>query len=442
MASLPESLVDREVFVLDPMLATGGSLVHCCGLLTERGTTSITVLCALAAPEGLAAPRGERPAAAGLHRQRRRGAQRQRLHRPRAGRRRRPPVRRGLTMRFGVLGTGFWARDVHAAALAEHPDAELVGVWGRDLAKAKALGAEFDVAGYDDLDELLARSTPCRSRSRPTCRSPLAERAAEAGKHLLLEKPIALDRRRTPTGWSTPVRDAGVASVVFFTFRFQHGDGDLAGRRPRAPSSPAARGPGSARTTSRTARSATRPGARSTGRSWDIGPHALSLLVPTLGPVVSVQAGAGRGDTVHLVFSHESGAASTVTLSLTVALDGRRHRVLRARRRRPAGAAARADDPVEAHQVAVDELTAAALTGGTHPCDVAFGRDVVAVLAAASARSPPAAARRSAVSARTARAPALPPSRRGAGRARPHRDRGRRSGRRPRAPAPPSPGTP
>ncbi len=54
MASLPETLVDREVFVLDPMLATGGSLVHCCNLLTARGTTSITVLCALAAPEGIA----------------------------------------------------------------------------------------------------------------------------------------------------------------------------------------------------------------------------------------------------------------------------------------------------------------------------------------------------------------------------------------------------
>lgn len=53
MASLPESLVGRQVFVLDPMLATGGSLVHCCGLLTGRGATDITVLCALAAPEGL-----------------------------------------------------------------------------------------------------------------------------------------------------------------------------------------------------------------------------------------------------------------------------------------------------------------------------------------------------------------------------------------------------
>jgi uracil phosphoribosyltransferase len=53
MASLPESLVGRAVFVLDPMLATGGSLVHCCTLLTDRGATDITVLCALAAPEGL-----------------------------------------------------------------------------------------------------------------------------------------------------------------------------------------------------------------------------------------------------------------------------------------------------------------------------------------------------------------------------------------------------
>jgi uracil phosphoribosyltransferase len=53
MASLPASLVDRAVFVLDPMLATGGSLVNCCTLLTDRGATDITVLCALAAPEGL-----------------------------------------------------------------------------------------------------------------------------------------------------------------------------------------------------------------------------------------------------------------------------------------------------------------------------------------------------------------------------------------------------
>lgn len=51
---LPESLAGRPVIVIDPMLATGGSLVRTIELLVERGApTPITVVCALAAPEGL-----------------------------------------------------------------------------------------------------------------------------------------------------------------------------------------------------------------------------------------------------------------------------------------------------------------------------------------------------------------------------------------------------
>jgi uracil phosphoribosyltransferase len=55
MASLPESLAGRPVIVLDPMLATGGSLLHCLQLLAARGADDLSVICALAAPEGLAA---------------------------------------------------------------------------------------------------------------------------------------------------------------------------------------------------------------------------------------------------------------------------------------------------------------------------------------------------------------------------------------------------
>ncbi|NKQ58931.1 uracil phosphoribosyltransferase [Amycolatopsis sp. K13G38] len=53
MESLPDSLADRPVFVLDPMLATGGSMAYTIRLLTERGATDVTAICALAAPEGL-----------------------------------------------------------------------------------------------------------------------------------------------------------------------------------------------------------------------------------------------------------------------------------------------------------------------------------------------------------------------------------------------------
>ena len=283
-------------------------------------------------------------------------------------------------MRFGVLGTGFWAEKVHAAGLAEHPSAELVGVWARDLAKAKAVGATFDVAGYDDLDALLARVDAVSVALPPHVQVDVAERAAAAGKHLLLEKPIALDLTGADRLVSA-VQAAGVASVVFFTFRFEAATSTWLEQAARTR---LAGGSGSWLSSLAGSPFDASPWRKERGALWDIGPHALSVLVPALGPVVTVQAGAGLGDTVHLVLTHESGAASTVTLSHTVAPmstgteffvhgDAGRLVLLPEDRGGP-----------RAYPVAVDELTAAALTGGSHPCDVVFGRDVVAVLATAA----------------------------------------------------------
>ena len=53
LESLPGDLTALPVLVLDPMLATGGSLLHCCRLLVDRGCAEIIVCCALAAPEGI-----------------------------------------------------------------------------------------------------------------------------------------------------------------------------------------------------------------------------------------------------------------------------------------------------------------------------------------------------------------------------------------------------
>jgi len=50
---LPQDLRDRQVFVLDPMLATGGTLVAAIDLLLERGARDVTAICLLAAPEGV-----------------------------------------------------------------------------------------------------------------------------------------------------------------------------------------------------------------------------------------------------------------------------------------------------------------------------------------------------------------------------------------------------
>jgi uracil phosphoribosyltransferase len=55
LESLPDDLRGRPVIVLDPMLATGGSMKHAVGLLQQRGADDVTVVCVVAAPEGIAA---------------------------------------------------------------------------------------------------------------------------------------------------------------------------------------------------------------------------------------------------------------------------------------------------------------------------------------------------------------------------------------------------
>lgn len=53
LESLPTSLDGWPVLVLEPMLATGGSMAHTARLLADRGATDVTGVCAVAAPEGL-----------------------------------------------------------------------------------------------------------------------------------------------------------------------------------------------------------------------------------------------------------------------------------------------------------------------------------------------------------------------------------------------------
>jgi uracil phosphoribosyltransferase len=52
---LPDDLSNRQCFVLDPMLATGGSLIAAIDYLFARGAVDVTAVCLIASPEGLAA---------------------------------------------------------------------------------------------------------------------------------------------------------------------------------------------------------------------------------------------------------------------------------------------------------------------------------------------------------------------------------------------------
>lgn len=128
-------------------------------------------------------------------------------------------------LRIGLVGAGPWARMTHAPALATHPGAVLSGVWGRRPEAADGLASAHGTEAYTGeagLDALLATSDAVAFAVPPDVQASLAVRAADAGCHLLLDKPVA-----TTVAGAGAVAEAagraGVASVVFCTLRFAGG---------------------------------------------------------------------------------------------------------------------------------------------------------------------------------------------------------------------------
>jgi predicted dehydrogenase len=290
---------------------------------------------------------------------------------------------RETPLRFGLAGTGYWAQVTHAPALAAVDGIELTSVWGRDAQKAARLAAEHGAAAYPDFAGFLASVDAVAFSVPPDVQPELAVRAAQAGKHLLLEKPVALSVPAAEE-LARAVAAARVASVVFFTARFQP--------RVRAwLARLAAGGPwlGGTLTWLGTALDPASPfntpWRRDKGGLWDLGPHAVSLLWAGLGPVVSVTADAGAPGVTYLILHHQGGATSSATLTLG-APPAAEYLSLDVwggpgRSAAPLGGDAEA---VAALQVALAELAANARAGvAEHPCDVRFGADVVGVLARA-----------------------------------------------------------
>lgn len=285
-------------------------------------------------------------------------------------------------LRFGLVGTGFWAGTTHAPALSSTPGIELAGVWGRDRDAARALALQHGVEVFSEIDEMLEGVDAVAFAVPPSVQCSTALRAVEAGKHVLLEKPIATSRSEADA-LVEAVERAKVASIVFLTHRFQLGVrswlADVRAQRGWVG------GVGAWLGTSLSADSPfNTPWRRDKGALWDLGPHAVSLMWAALGPVLDVRADSGRGDLAYLVLHHDSGATSMLSLTLgasakAAGLDfflwGDRGRSQAPIEEAPA---------VDALRVALSELAVNASSGLVdHECDVGFGRSLVHVLARA-----------------------------------------------------------
>lgn len=213
-------------------------------------------------------------------------------------------------LRVGLVGAGPWAASVHAPGIAAHPGTELAAVWARRPEAAAELGAPV----IADFDELLSTVDAVAFAVPPAVQAEMAIKAAEAGKHLILEKPIAgsVDSAERLVD---AVDRAGVASMVVFIRRFAPETVEwLAGVQGRTWAGGNARWLSGALLGGQYSGSAWR---HAGGALADVGPHVFDLLDAALGPVVEVVAAHhGVSDLWTVVLAHESGATSTSTLSM------------------------------------------------------------------------------------------------------------------------------
>lgn len=226
-------------------------------------------------------------------------------------------TRAGALPRFGLIGTGVWARSVAIPAAARSDAVRFTSVFGRNAESVEPLAAAYRVNGHTDLATFFNDVDIVGIAVPPDIQPSLALAAAAAGKHLLLEKPIATDTVEAEE--VVAALDVGhLASVVFFTqllmprqwrwIEEARSKGGWIGARIESfsrvlvdPDNPyfgtaAWRGGG--------------------GALWDIGPHAVAVLTTVLGKVTDVTAMTGPGDLTVIALRHDTAAVSTVMLCL------------------------------------------------------------------------------------------------------------------------------
>jgi predicted dehydrogenase len=217
-------------------------------------------------------------------------------------------------MRIGVIGTGEWAQTLHLPTLARLDRVELAGVWGRDAAHTRAAADRFGISAFPEVNSLIEAVDIVSVAVAPEAAPDYAEAAAAAGRHLLLEKPIASEphgARRVVD----KVSECDVRAVVFLTRLFEPQQrawlDQQKAKRPR-------------RVTVSWRSAAMRPDSPFAG-GWrdgadallDVGPHIVAQFEHLLGPMISAQTErSNRTGQSEYTFEHEGGGTSQAILNL------------------------------------------------------------------------------------------------------------------------------
>jgi predicted dehydrogenase len=206
---------------------------------------------------------------------------------------------------------------VHAPFLAATPALALAGVWTRRPAAAQELADRHGVPVFRHYRDLLAGCDAVCFAVPPAVQAELAEIAARAGRHVLLEAPIGWDLSGAER-LAGAVAAAGVVSQVAFTWRYT---GPVRGYLATLTSEPPPE-----HATGRVVRA--RPASRTESRwrrernlLFDVGPHVVELLDAALGQVVAASADDDGPGRVVLRLQHLLGRSSETVLSAGTTIE-------------------------------------------------------------------------------------------------------------------------
>jgi hypothetical protein len=288
-----------------------------------------------------------------------------------------------MPLRFGVAGVGYWADTVHIPGFKAQPAVELVGAWGRNPQTLAEVTSRHGIRPFTRFEDMLGEVDAISISLPPAVQADLAVTAADAGKHLLLEKPIAPTVAAAERIAAAADRN-GIATVVFFTRRFVP-EFERSLEEARGRSWTGAR--------IRQLTGALLPGSPYAGSIWrqaegaalwDIGPHTLSVLTAILGPVERISASWSPDRISRFTATHRGGLISEAALSLHSPESDLASEYLFLA---PGGNVALALPTFPRPQAfanAAGELAANVARGERrHRCDVRLGLEVVRVLAAA-----------------------------------------------------------
>jgi len=282
---------------------------------------------------------------------------------------------------IGVIGAGPWVRFVTGPVFAAGPETRLAGIWSRTRANAEAAAEPFGAAVFDDVDGLLDHCDAVAIAVAPGAQPDFAIRAAERGKAVLLEKPLALDLAEAER-LADALTSRGTPNLLTLTNRFNPA---LPSFAEAAAAFDAFGGRGCF------VSGALLPGGPfatdwrlDRGALLDVGPHLLDLHEIALGEIVAIDASGDVQGWTSLTLHHASGVTSQASICCKATGENRTEVEV-------FGATGslrydgRAGNPAETF--ANLRRTFVAVAGGTpHPADVTRGLHLQRLIANAEAQ--------------------------------------------------------